>query len=94
MWITGNFSHVLKKTESSFSEMIKEGRIGYGQNATKYFVKDGSTKDFTAKDVARVENTLNEVQKLKEKIQEQRNCLISYRSNLFNKEVQIKQWKA
>ena len=34
------------------------------------------------------------MEKLQEKIQEQRNCFISYRSNLFNKEIQIKQWKA
>ena len=45
----------LKKSQSSFSDMINKGRSGYGQNVIKYSVKDGSTKYYTAKDVARME---------------------------------------
>ena len=80
------------QTEKYHKELVEEGKSGYGINVKKYTQTE--LTGLTAQDVKRIENTIAELNRHMQKLNSHKLTVNSYRTNLFDTDIQIRIWKA
>ena len=82
---------MLKSDEQNANRLIVDGKSGQSQNVKKYFE---DTSHFTAKDVKRTENSEILLTQLLKKLSGNKDKVSGYRYDLFDKELNVRPWKA
>ena len=83
---------MLKSDEQNANRLIVDGKSGQSQNIKKYSGED--TSHFTAKDVKRAENSEILLTQLLKKLSGNKDKVAGYRYDLFDKELNVRPWKA
>ena len=83
---------LLKSDEQNANRLIVDGKSGQSQNIKKYSGED--TSHFIAKDVKRAENSEILLTQLLKKLSGNKDKVAGYRYDLFDKELNVRPWKA
>ena len=83
---------LLKSNERNADRLIVDGKSGQSQNIKKYSGED--TSHFTVKDVKRAENSEILLTQLLKKMSGNKDKVAGYRCTLFDKELNVRPWKA